>query len=82
MGRQRAGLALVRITWDDAETSEGWEPTKTIRDSGTRTVVSVGWLIAETPTYIIIAADKGQNDDDTNRRLTIPRAWIIKTTRL
>lgn len=72
----------VLVQWDDAETSDGWESVKTLQDSPTRSVISLGWIVQDKPTYIVLAADYGHVDDETNRRLTIPRAWINKITRI
>ena len=72
----------VKVLWDDAETDDGWQSTKSLSESPTRKVVSIGWVIIDKPTYIVLASDQGLNDDETNRRITIPKAWITKTTRL
>lgn len=73
---------LLRIEWTDAESDDGWEDARAVRESSTRQVVSVGHLILETPTSLIIARSYGPNDDSTEGRLTIPKAWIQKRTRL
>lgn len=80
--RRKAPARPVLVYWDDAQTEDGWESTKSLTPSQTRSVASIGWIIKDEPTYLLLAADKGVADDDTNRRLTIPKAWINKITHL
>ena len=80
--RQRSRYPLVRIEWSDAESDDPWEDVKTLRESITRQVVSAGFLILETDTSLVLGRSYGKNDDETEGRLTIPKSWITKLTKL
>jgi len=68
---------LVEIIWDDAEVTNHWE-TNTETAISDATVTTVGFLVVETDTHLIVAST--YSGEDTNARIQIPRG-MVKTTR-
>jgi len=62
---------LVYIEWLDATTDNGWTDKLDLK---THLIKSVGWLVEETKTEVLLAADL--SPPETNRRIAIPSAWI------
>lgn len=64
---------LVEVIWDDASTDNGWEepPEKLVPEL----VTTVGFLVRETATHILIANSYDPNH--TNGRIQIPTGMII-----
>lgn len=77
-------MKIVLIEWMDAHggTCLGWRPIREIRDREPAAVVSVGYLLKETPEYVVVCPHmtKDENDkfDFGDGELAIPRAWIRK----
>ena len=65
---------LVEVTWDDAESDDGWdEPPAKLEPA---IVTTVGFLIKETDAHILIASTYDGNH--TNARIQIPKSIIVK----
>jgi len=73
---------LMLVVWNDAATDDGWKSVDTV--SHPSEVKSVGWCISDSDTILTLASDIGDNDEETetNRRISIPKDWIIKTKKL
>lgn len=69
-------LKVVRVRWVDAETSMGWESISDI-SATVPTVTSVGFLVADSDTCIIIASTIGAEFTDCNSRIAIPLGMIV-----
>ena len=68
---------LVLIEWYDAIAhAPGWLDARLVK-SDLPTVQSVGWMIRRTKRSIILVADTGKADSDTNRRIEIPTGMVI-----
>ena len=76
------------ITWQDALVDNGWAGASTALTPST--IISVGWLISQTDKAIILASDIGDDSDpttkvvttETNRRIAIPKDWVISQKEL
>lgn len=67
----------MKVEWVDAVVSGGWEVGKA--NSKVDLVTSIGWLLDETDTEVVLAADISTDMEGllhTNRRLAIPAQWI------
>lgn len=67
----------VLVTWVDAVVSSGWDVGKA--DSKVDTVTSMGWLLSEDRSEVVLAGDISTDTEGslhTNRRLAIPARWI------
>ncbi len=68
---------LVLITWVDAATDgHGWRPLDKIKSIVPPTVLSVGWIIKETPDFITIIASYMDNDN-VDGDTVIPKGMIL-----
>lgn len=65
----------VKIVWDDAESSDGWEGIPDKLEP--KLVTTVGFLIVETDKHVLVAGSVGHGDEDCNNRLQIPKAMIL-----
>ena len=66
---------LLMVTWQDAISDGGWTPKKEVKEM-LPLILSVGWLVRKTRQVVILHADAGRDDEDTNRRVEIPRSLI------
>ncbi|MBS4051915.1 MAG: hypothetical protein KGZ69_12010 [Methylomonas sp.] len=71
------------VEWVDITVQSGW--TKKTDKLAPSPVVSSGWVIEKTKTYIVLAADitpechPGEHDEDAyNRRIAIPLGCVSK----
>ena len=72
--KPQAKYDMVEVIWDDAAgLRHGWEDT--VEKLEPQIVLSVGFLIRETPDHIIIAQDT-DSDGQHNGRSQIPRGMI------
>lgn len=73
MFMKRKKLPIELIEWVDAVADIGWEDGKAL---DVHTCYSVGKVVHETERAIIIAGTFSDNED-TNCRMAIPKAWIV-----
>lgn len=79
-------MKLVLVEWDDSHEIYGWVKIKHLENSCEQlTCKSVGWLIKETKTHIMIAAHLAATNMpdgpyDGCGNMCIPKKVIIKTT--
>ena len=66
--------SLVEIVWDDACSDAGWQTTKHIKFEP-QIVVTVGFLIAENKSYLILAHT--YSEDDFVGWFQIPKGMIV-----
>lgn len=71
---------LFYVEWNDAVTDSGWANSN--EEHSLHRCKSVGWVIKETRKEIVLAGDtsdpqEGQEGVDVNRRIAIPKAWIV-----
>jgi hypothetical protein len=65
---------IVEVTWEDAESDHGWEPSADT-DMSPAMAVTVGFLIKDESERVVIASTcDAQNN--SNNRLKIPRGMI------
>ncbi len=64
---------LVEIKWEDAASSHGWEELEET-DIEEELALTVGFLIKENGSRVVIAATCGTTD--SNNRIQIPRGMI------
>lgn len=68
---------FVEVTWDDAVATEGWVEASST-DLTMERMVTRGWLIKETPEYIVIANSiKLGGADLIGGTNVIPRGMIV-----
>lgn len=73
-------LPFYFVAWHDAVASSGWANSNDPHNL--HTCYSCGWLISENRKEIVLAGDisdpqEGVEGYDVNRRMAIPKAWII-----
>lgn len=71
--RDLAASKLVYVEWVDAVSDGGWEDNVKVDIHAVKTV---GFLIAETKDGICLASTI--SGDNSNARMHIPKAWIVK----
>ena len=70
-------MQMVLVDWLDAYTQDsGWKPLKKLRKQEPVLVRTLGWLVKDTPEFIIVAASHVPADDDCDGDCTIPRGMI------
>lgn len=73
---------LVLLTWVDAATSgHGWRSLDKVREQVPPTVLSVGWIIKETPDYVILISSYMDNDN-VDGDILVPKGMIVSRQRL
>lgn len=75
--KQKFPYPLIVVEWKDAQTSHGWED-ETESDVSLPTVVTVGFLIKDTPDAFLISSTVGQ-DKTNNSRLLIPKGMVTNS---
>lgn len=73
---------IAVIVWKDAVADVGWKTVDEV--SETHTIVSVGLVVLETDTELVLAGSWGGDPEDeleTNNRITIPKGWVIDDQR-
>lgn len=79
-------MDLVIIHWLDACGGErrGWRPLKEIQDVHPAECRSVGFLIRETDTEVVICPNLATAGDDIDgdAEFAIPKSWVKKIRRL
>ena len=71
---------LYEVRWLDAyEKESGWHTLSDALKIRPPEVLSVGYVLAETEEYIILAADIGSDkmDNDVGRLTVIPGQWLL-----
>ena len=71
---------LYEVKWLDAyEKESGWHSLNDALKVRPPEVLSVGYVLAETEEYIILAADIGSDkmDNDVGRVQVIPGQWLL-----
>jgi hypothetical protein len=71
--RDLAAAPLVYVEWVDAVSDGGWEDNVKV---DIHPVKTVGFLIAETKDGICLASTI--SGDNSNARMHVPKAWIVK----
>lgn len=71
--RDLAASKLVYVEWVDAVSDGGWEDNVKVDIHAVKTI---GFLIAETKDGICLASTI--SGDNSNARMHIPKAWIVK----
>ena len=67
---------IVEIIWEDIGSPSGWiKPGHDSITSDPILITSVGYLIMDTPEYIVYASDVA-NDGDVNGRTQVPRGNV------
>ena len=78
LGPNEVRPQLALVTWQDSVTGSGedWEFLNNMKPLPPARVVSVGWIIDETDSYITLAG--GLNDTQILGRMTIPVSAITE----
>ena len=78
-------LTLQMIEWEDAThlnpTQAVWSDLNeaiTEADSGPESCVSVGFVVRETPGYVLLAQSKSSDGEQVCGLFKIPKGWIRK----
>lgn len=77
-----ASHPCLLVIWHDAQVEGGWENTS--KPMVPALCRSIGWRISDTDKALVLAADIGDNDGttETNRRIAIPKDWVIEIKEL
>lgn len=69
---------LVLIVWEDAESNDTWVALKDVTHDDPTNVASIGWLVKETPTRIVLVAsiDLSNEKDMVSGHVTIPKTQV------
>lgn len=69
---------IVEIVWEDIGSPAGWiKPGHDSITSDPILITSVGYLVMDTPEYIVYASDVA-NDGDINGRTQVPKGNVKK----
>ena len=79
--RESEAHELVEIAWQDAQIIRGWQDLDEIRDFRPANIVSVGFLIKNTPEYVTIMQSFDHEDGGADA-LCIPAPWVCSITAL
>lgn len=72
MSRKRP---LVLVTWKDAKSeASGWKSIDEVVSGHPATVKSVGWILRQTKSKLVIASSL--KDDECDGDTTIPLGWV------
>lgn len=70
-------LATIElIEWHDACVDVGWEDGD--NELSAARVFTVGKVMSETDTQIVVAGTFSADDNQTNNRMVIPKDWVTK----
>lgn len=73
---------LIYIEWCDATSFDDVWKTKDESiewaENSSWIVCNVGWLVKETPKYILLASKKCRDEDYIGGLIKIPKTWIVK----
>jgi hypothetical protein len=71
---------LVYVEWEDHAGQDGWMPLSEARRASVHPCASIGWLIGENETHIMLAAsftlDEDRPEPDVAGHMTINRKLI------
>ena len=77
---------IVKVEWLDASggIKSGWRPTTDIRKGGKPApAVSVGFLLTDDENAMIVCPHLvGENLEDGDGEVVIPKSWVVKVTDL
>jgi hypothetical protein len=77
------GREFWEVVWDDAASNDGWVDVDA--DTTPERIVTRGWLIRKTETYLTLAASQHLSDENKNRvgsTQTIPCGMIVSKRKL
>ncbi len=74
-------LKIYHVVWLDSEAENDWTPIEDITDT-LDTTHSVGILVKETPTFILLALSYDPGTKSVNSFKKIPVAAIVKMTQI
>ena len=77
-------MIIVLVEWNDTyEMEAGWHSLEDAKKWNTYTCCSVGYLLADHDSHVVICADSGVNDNsEVGRVQAIPRSCINKIIEL
>lgn len=77
----QTSFPLVRVTFFDSETFDEWTAVDDLDEGPLPLITSVGYMVADTEDFVIIAADLDAKNGTCARRMKIPHPVIkdIKT---
>ena len=77
-------MKIVLVEWNDTyEMEAGWHSLEDAKKWNTDTCCSVGYLLADHDSHVVICADAGVNDNsEVGRVQAIPRSCINKIIEL
>lgn len=74
-------MKLVLVKWWDAQSEHsGWKPVDKVRKNRPPLMRSVGWLLTDQKSHIVLIASVGGGDCDGD--VTIPRGMIKEMVEL
>lgn len=79
MTKPRAATVEIElIVWHDAVAGVGWMDLG--GEQPTDVVTTVGYILKETPEYLVVASTWGPSDDtiQSNARMSIPKGMLIR----
>lgn len=71
---------FLEVEWVDAASNEAWSDASD--DMSPPTMVTRGWLIKETDTYIVLANSLNKNSKDFGGSNSIPKGMLLATRKL
>ena len=72
----QTSFPLVRVTFIDSETFDEWAAVDDLDEGPLPLITSVGYAVADTDEFIIIAADLDAKNGTCARRIKIPQVAI------
>ncbi len=75
--RSTVSYKLVKVRWVDAETGDGWEHIDEL-ECEAPVVTTIGYLVKETPTAVMVASTIDKDHSMCNARIVIPRGMVLE----
>lgn len=71
-------MKSVHVTWIDATSDDEWTDKDEWTNIHPHTIETLGWLVEETDTHIIICTSYDEERNAIAGRWAIPRTWLME----
>jgi len=78
----KEALVPYNIEWKDAHSTDEWEDLTTCHAQTFRLIKSMGWLVSENETRVILALSWDTQEEKVSQSLCIPTGMIVSKTKL
>lgn len=76
-------MDLILVTWKDITGCDGsWMSLDEAKEMYPGPMETVGWLLKETPEYIVVASSRDTEEDTVGSVTAIPKSVIVNIKRI